>query len=248
MSFHFLQSCSNFIDPDFIGPSLTPADILWSHAISSFISFSMYSFHESLIPFSSIITLPDTPFRQFDLMIWINVDKKFLCIDSRYLTLYTYFLKLKMFFQNKLGKWGLANEDSLGKRPLKVDGKNGDDARCESTYIYLCSWHHDMYGLCIASDVRTAWRKWPWISEEVLDAACGTTGSSVPWWKQQSYIKPAWLCSDCVTSLRAAARTFEHCTVDQFASWRRVQHRHNDEGESTAFNKWSDSWSCTCCR
>ena len=26
----------------------------------------MYSFHESLIPFSSTITLPDTPFRQFD--------------------------------------------------------------------------------------------------------------------------------------------------------------------------------------
>jgi len=29
----------------------------------------MYSFHESLIPFSSTITLPDTPFRQFDLVI-----------------------------------------------------------------------------------------------------------------------------------------------------------------------------------
>jgi len=29
----------------------------------------MYSFHESLIPFSSTITLPDTPFRQFDPVI-----------------------------------------------------------------------------------------------------------------------------------------------------------------------------------
>ena len=37
--------------------------------IFSFISFSMYSFYESLIPFSSTITLPDTPFRQFDPVI-----------------------------------------------------------------------------------------------------------------------------------------------------------------------------------
>jgi len=29
----------------------------------------MYSFHESLIPFSSTITLPDTRFRQFDPVI-----------------------------------------------------------------------------------------------------------------------------------------------------------------------------------
>jgi len=48
------------------GPPLTPANILWSHSFSSFISFSMNSFHESLIPFSSTVTLPDTPFRQFD--------------------------------------------------------------------------------------------------------------------------------------------------------------------------------------
>jgi len=32
------------------GPSLTSADILWSHSFSSFVSFYMYSFHESLIP------------------------------------------------------------------------------------------------------------------------------------------------------------------------------------------------------
>ena len=44
------------------GPSLTVASILWSRSFSSFISFSMYSFHESLIPFSSAIMLPDTPF------------------------------------------------------------------------------------------------------------------------------------------------------------------------------------------
>jgi len=51
------------------GPSLTVADILWSHSFSSFISFSMYSFHVSLIPFSSTVTLPDTSFRQFDPVI-----------------------------------------------------------------------------------------------------------------------------------------------------------------------------------
>jgi len=48
--------------------SLTPADILWSHSFSLITSFSMYSFYDSLIPFSSTITLPDTPFRQFDLL------------------------------------------------------------------------------------------------------------------------------------------------------------------------------------
>jgi len=37
------------------GPSLTVVDILWSDSFSSFISFSMYSFRESLIPFSSTI-------------------------------------------------------------------------------------------------------------------------------------------------------------------------------------------------
>jgi len=31
--------------------------------------FFMYSFHESLIPLSSTITLPNTPFRQFDPVI-----------------------------------------------------------------------------------------------------------------------------------------------------------------------------------
>jgi len=51
------------------GPSLTSADIPWSYSFSSIISFSMYSFHESLIPFSSTSTLPDTPFRQFDPVI-----------------------------------------------------------------------------------------------------------------------------------------------------------------------------------
>jgi len=50
------------------GP-LTQVDILWSHSFSSFISFSMNSFHESLIPFSSTIILPDTHFRQFDPVI-----------------------------------------------------------------------------------------------------------------------------------------------------------------------------------
>jgi len=56
MSFHPFQCCRNFIDPDIL-------------LVLSFISFSMYSFHESLIPFSSAITLPDTPFRQFDPII-----------------------------------------------------------------------------------------------------------------------------------------------------------------------------------
>ena len=41
------------------GPSLTSADILWSHSFSSFISFSIYSFHEFLIPLSFTITFPD---------------------------------------------------------------------------------------------------------------------------------------------------------------------------------------------
>ena len=45
-------------------PYLTSADILWSYSFSSFISFSMYSFHESLIPLSSTITFPDAPFIQ----------------------------------------------------------------------------------------------------------------------------------------------------------------------------------------
>jgi len=45
------------------------ADILWSHSFSSIISFSMYSFHESVIPFLSAVTLPDSPFRQFDPVI-----------------------------------------------------------------------------------------------------------------------------------------------------------------------------------
>ena len=42
------------------GPSLTSTDILWSHSFSSFISISMYSFHESLIPLSSTITFPES--------------------------------------------------------------------------------------------------------------------------------------------------------------------------------------------
>ena len=36
--------------------TLTSADYLWSHSFSSFISFSMYSFQESLIHLSSTIT------------------------------------------------------------------------------------------------------------------------------------------------------------------------------------------------
>ena len=51
------------------GPSLTSADILWSHSFSSFISFAMYFFHESLIPLSSTITFPDAPFIQFNPVI-----------------------------------------------------------------------------------------------------------------------------------------------------------------------------------
>jgi len=42
-----------------------PDNCCCSHSFSSFISTSMYSFHESLISFSSRITLPDTPLRQF---------------------------------------------------------------------------------------------------------------------------------------------------------------------------------------
>ena len=34
-----------------------------------FVSFSMYSFRESLIPLSSTVTLPNIPFRQFDPII-----------------------------------------------------------------------------------------------------------------------------------------------------------------------------------
>jgi len=44
------------------GSSSTPANILWSHSFSSSIRCSMYSFHESIIPFSSRITLLDTSF------------------------------------------------------------------------------------------------------------------------------------------------------------------------------------------
>ena len=51
------------------GPSLTAADILWSHSFSSFISFSMYSFHVYLIPLSSTITFPEAPFLQFNPVI-----------------------------------------------------------------------------------------------------------------------------------------------------------------------------------
>jgi len=51
------------------GPSLTPANILSSHSFSSFNQLFHYSFHASLIPFSSTITLPDTPFGQFDPVI-----------------------------------------------------------------------------------------------------------------------------------------------------------------------------------
>jgi len=67
LSFHLFQCHSNFINPD--ASAGTPADILWSHSFSSFISFSMYSFHEFWIPFSSTITLPNTPFRQSDPII-----------------------------------------------------------------------------------------------------------------------------------------------------------------------------------
>ena len=66
LSFHLFQCCSNFINPN---------TICWSffnscrYSVFPFIIFlisiSMYSFHESVTPFSSTITLPDTPFRQF---------------------------------------------------------------------------------------------------------------------------------------------------------------------------------------
>ena len=50
-------------------PSLTSANILWSHSFSSFFSYSTYSFHESLILFSFTATLPDALFIHFDLVI-----------------------------------------------------------------------------------------------------------------------------------------------------------------------------------
>jgi len=52
------------------GPALTSDNIPWHHIVSSFISFSVYSFHKSLIHFSSKITLLDTPFTQFDLVTY----------------------------------------------------------------------------------------------------------------------------------------------------------------------------------
>jgi len=67
MSFHlFNAAATSSILMQSAGPSLTPADILRCHSFSSFISFSMYALHKSLIPFLSTINLPHTPFRQFD--------------------------------------------------------------------------------------------------------------------------------------------------------------------------------------
>jgi len=69
MHLHIFQCCNNFTDPNAICWSffiLQLIDIPWFHSFSPFISFSTYSFHASLIPFSStVIFLPDTPFRQF---------------------------------------------------------------------------------------------------------------------------------------------------------------------------------------
>ena len=55
---------------------LLSGTICWSflnrsryHSFSSFISFSMYSFHVYLIPLSSTITFPEAPFLQFNPVI-----------------------------------------------------------------------------------------------------------------------------------------------------------------------------------
>jgi len=68
---YLFQCCSNLTDLDaicwlFFNSSRYPMIpfILFIHHF-----FSMYSFHESLIPFSSPVTLPNTPFRQFDCVI-----------------------------------------------------------------------------------------------------------------------------------------------------------------------------------
>jgi len=41
-------------------------ELIPTNSFSSFISFSMYSFQESLIPLSSTITFPDAPLIQFN--------------------------------------------------------------------------------------------------------------------------------------------------------------------------------------
>ena len=69
------------------GPSLTSADILWSHSFSLFISFSMYSFHESLIPLSSTITFPDAPFIQFNPVISCPSLTKLIIVSKKALYL-----------------------------------------------------------------------------------------------------------------------------------------------------------------
>jgi len=63
------------------GPSLTPADILWSHSFSSFISFSMYSFHDSLIPFSSLypILLSDSLTPLYPVFLLPSAIRKISC-------------------------------------------------------------------------------------------------------------------------------------------------------------------------
>ena len=60
----FISFCAGLTSSILIqsaGSSLTSAVNLWSHSFSSFISFSMYSFQESLIHLSSTITFPDAP-------------------------------------------------------------------------------------------------------------------------------------------------------------------------------------------
>jgi len=48
------------------GPSFTLEETSWSHSFSSFIRFSIYFFHMSLIPFSYTTTLPVASFRQLE--------------------------------------------------------------------------------------------------------------------------------------------------------------------------------------
>jgi len=68
MSFHLFQCCSSFIDP---------VTVCWSffncgqYSMIPFIFFIHQLFYEPLMPFSSTITLPDTPFRQFDPVVFL---------------------------------------------------------------------------------------------------------------------------------------------------------------------------------
>ena len=66
-------------------PSLTSANILWSHSFSSFFSYSTYSFHESLILFSFTATLPDALFIHFDLVISSLLFNHLLCHSKNFI-------------------------------------------------------------------------------------------------------------------------------------------------------------------